>query len=445
MAQESTERSQANVAAWIARHPFVLGAVSSGISIGATMAVMAARFPDFAGWPGSRGFVGIAANLAQDGIFASAGESSTTERMPLYPLLLAAVMRIVGADWRWWAVGLNALALVACGGLATQLCARFRAGAAATWACALVLAFHIAWSIEALAFRETVWFALALLGIATLLTTPQIGAVRLGLAGALAGAAYLLRPTGFLIVAVLPFWLWIVRRFLTHRWARATAIALSVAALPVIGWQVYTVHTVGHLQLSNGEGGNTALKGAIPEFWVVAPWVDLDLLDTRIVAEAARAGNDSPETRDRFWRKRAEAEVRAAPGDWLVKAGLKTAMMISPVSVPFGYGQLVPQGSSLRLVGFRWDPWAFASVPAVLLILGGMGWRWWRWPPTEKLERAFMLAVALLVAAIFVLHAATSGETRYRLPFDPLLAILAAPMIGRWWTVVTSRRRPATP
>ena len=29
-----------------------------------------------------------------------------------------------------------------------------------------------------------------------------------------------------------------------------------LAALPVAGWQVYAVRTVGHLQLSNSEGGN---------------------------------------------------------------------------------------------------------------------------------------------------------------------------------------------
>ena len=417
---------------WLTRHPFFLGAISSLIAAIATVTVMAKLFPHFVGWPGSTSFARIALHFSRDGVFATSGAAQMAERMPLYPLVLAAIMRLAGASWRWWSVGLNALALVTCSGLVTGLCARLYRSTAITWTCALLLAFHLGWCIEALAFRETAFFSLVIVGMAVALTRTRIGWASLALAGGLAGAAYLLRPTGFLVVVILPAWIWAARASLAHPVFRSAGLAMLVAAIPVGAWQVYTVRALGHLELSNSEGGNTVLKGAIPEFWTVAPWIDLDLLDPWVAAEAERAGANSPDTRDAFWRVQASVEIRNAPANWMAKAALKTAMLFSPVNVPFGYGRVVPSGNSLRLVDFVWDRWAFVSVPSVILVLGGAAARLWRWRLFSKLESSFAVPVVSLFALVCILHAATSGETRYRLPFDPLLAILAAPAVAQW-------------
>ena len=431
--QNGTQRSSlAAWAQWLTRHPFFLGAIGSLVAAIGTGVVMAELFPQFVGWPGSLSFARIAAHFAHDGVFASSGPSQTAERMPLYPLVLAALMRLAGSSWRWWSVGLNALALVTCSGLATRLCARLYRSAGTTWTCALLLAFHVGWSIEALALRETAFFALVLMGIASVLTKPRMGPASLALAGGLTGAAYLLRPTGFLVVAILPFWFWAARRSIARAFVRSAVLALLVAAVPVVAWQIYTVRELGHLELSNSEGGNTVLKGAIPEFWIVAPWTDLDLLDPWVTAEAERAGANSPDTRDAFWRTQALAEIRSAPTNWMAKASLKMAMLFSPINVPFGYGRVLPRGNSLRLLDFVWDRWAFVSVPSVILVLCGAATRLWQWRTLSRLEYSFAVPVAVLLTLVCLLHAATSGETRYRLPFDPLLAILAAPIVVQW-------------
>ncbi len=407
---------------------------------------MARMFPHFGGWPGSEGYAQIAWNLSHRGLFSADGTAATTERMPLYPMILAALMRLAGGGWRPWAAVMNALALAASAGIATRLCNRLYSNPRATWACALLLALHVAWTAEALALRETVWFALAVIGLASVLTTQPIPPGRLIAAGALAGAAYLLRPTGFLLIGLFPIWLWAVRSDLPRPLVPPVALALALAGLAVGSWQSYSIRATGQLQISDSEGGITAFKGAIPEFWVAEPWVDLDLLNPLADERARLAGARSLPERDRYWRDEAVRTIRDDPAQWIAKGFLKVAELLSPVGTPFGYGRINSTGGSSRLEGFRWDPWTFASVPSAVLILGGAVRRMSRWRALPGPERSLAEMAAILLALLCLVHAATSGETRFRLPFDPLLAVLAAPSAAGLWAGAARRLRgrPAT-
>ncbi|HEX3728188.1 MAG TPA: hypothetical protein VHV47_00155, partial [Opitutaceae bacterium] len=207
----------------LAERPFLLGFAAAAAAAAVAAAVMRGLFPHFAGWTGSGSFADIAGHLAGQGLYSSNGRDLTLERMPLYPEILSLAIRAAGAPWRVLAVALNAAAFATAAGLATRLAARLYRSAAATWACALLLAGHIAWTIEALSFRETAWFALALAALASALARERVGFGGLLAAGLAAGAGYLLRPTGFLLVGALPGWIWAARRGLPASWGLCAA------------------------------------------------------------------------------------------------------------------------------------------------------------------------------------------------------------------------------
>lgn len=415
----------------LARHPFLLGFACAAIGAGVTIWVMAMKFPSFAGWPGSAGFARIAGHLAREGLYSSDGRTPTLERMPLYPAILAAAMRLGGAHWRALAIAWNAAAFAAAAGLAAQLCARLNARPGAVWVCALLLGGHIALDVEAVAFRETAWFTLAVAGMASALTAPKLGSRRLVLAGACAGGTYLLRPTGFLLILALPIWLWFARRTLLRSWGRSAALGLAVALVPVAGWQVYALRDFGRPVLADTEGGNTALKGALPAYWTLTARADYDLLDPILVSRAvSRAGPQNPLQRDAYWRRQTLEAVRADPAGWVLKGLCKAALLFCPATTPLGSGRLVESHGSIRLADYHLDPWSLAAAPVTLLILAGAAFRCLRRHAVSPDGHAFSAGVGVLLVLLIAVHAATLSETRYRLPFDPLLAVLSAPAIA---------------
>jgi hypothetical protein len=417
----------------LAERPFLLGFAAAAAAAAVAAAVMRGLFPHFAGWTGSGSFADIAGHLAGQGLYSSNGRDLTLERMPLYPEILSLAIRAAGAPWRVLAVALNAAAFATAAGLATRLAARLYRSAAATWACALLLAGHIAWTIEALSFRETAWFALALAALASALARERVGFGGLLAAGLAAGAGYLLRPTGFLLVAALPCWIWAARRALPASWGLCAALALAVAAAGIAPWQLYALRHFGGPVLEDTEGGNTALKGAVSEYWALTPKVDYDLLDPWLVAKQLRTqapGNNLQ--RDRAWRRDTLRAIAASPLNWAAKGVCKVALLFSPVSVPLGYGRLQPAGGTVTVADFQLDPWAFASVPAATLILAGAFVRARRWRAAGSAERSLLAGLGVLVLGLIAIHGATLSETRYRLPFDPLFAILAAPVVAGW-------------
>ncbi|HKB91745.1 MAG TPA: hypothetical protein VKC60_14605 [Opitutaceae bacterium] len=406
---------------------------------------MSEVFQHFRDWPGSASFAQIARHLLSDGLFSSDGVEATTERMPLYPLILTVVMWMTGDSWRVYAIAANAMAVIVCGGLTARLCARIYQNTLITWIGVALVSLHVAFVIEGLAFRESIWFSLVLVGLASVLTLPRIGWVQLTVAGLLTGAGYLLRPTGFVLLIVLPFWLWMIRSSLSINFSRAVSFMLFISTLGIIPWQIYAFHASGHLVLSNSEGGNNALKGAIPEFWELTPWGDYDLLDPWLVTNAKIDGDKWPDDLDKYWQTQSIAAVRASPIHWLGKGIVKGAILFSPVSIPLGYGEVVPRDQTVKFIHFRLDPWIFVSLPSVFLILCGAIFRFRFWRKVEFAERSLMVGAALLIFVLLAIHAATVSETRYRLPFDPLLAVLAAPTVASWAVSLFRRLKRSSP
>jgi len=419
---------------WLLRQPFLVGALvmlTAGLAVAATLLVL---FPGFAGWLGSANYVDIARHLAADGAYSADGQTATLGRMPVMPWLLAALMWIFGDAWRWAALGVQLLALAACGGLSVRLIHRVSGGdALQTGLVAALLAAHALFSVEMLAWRETVWFTLELLLVADLLTRPD-WTWRRGLAlGLLAGAAYLTRPNGFVVGLLVPAailcWPGVPRRVR----AGATVLAVLAVLTAVTYWQIWAVAVTGRPVVSTTGGGLNLLKGARPEFWEIGPWADMDLLDPLLRAEAAQAGFVSEGEVDRYQWSVGQAEIlRDLPGA-VTRGGYKIALLFSPVFVPLGEARLVQQAGAWKLADYRFDPLALVCVPVVLLLLAGAGGRLVGRRYRAAGDRAlggFTLALTLALAAT---HALTFGETRYRLPLDPLLAVCAAPVLAAWW------------
>lgn len=115
--------------------------------------------------------------------------------------------------------------------------------------------------------------------------------------------------------------------------------------------------------------------------------------------------------RDEHLKQEAIEYARSHPGQVMTLAGAKLARTWSPVPLSREYGR-----PALRLVAMAY------SVPFDALVLVGL--LWGRMPRSVK--------VLLITPAVYfsIIHALTVGSLRYRVPVEPLLAVIAAGLAG---------------
>jgi len=387
-------------------------------------------------WPGSASYVHLARNLLHGHGFSYDGIHPTALRPPLYPLMLAATMSVTGDHWFLATILLQAVGAAMCivmvFGIARAIWPRSRA----PWLSAALLALHGPFMFEMLSLRETVWFTLALLGVAWLLlerTPHAASAVALG--GFLA-SLYLLRPTGLMVCGVtIAFLVWKAVR-LPSGDVRPLAISLVASLLLVAPWQAFTwrnFSTPGFFPTSSS--GYNLAKGADADLAVVSPWIDADALDPQLRKLTQTVPGNQERATDKVLRRIAIGLIRKSPGTAIYRSMASALQFVSPLPIPLGTGTLRQTPGGLTIENFHpdWEEIAFTPVTILLLVsaCGGLRYLLWR----EEGPSFFGLWMAIVFLSFLIVHALTFTKTRYRLPLDALLAVPA----GAWLAGLKSK------
>jgi 4-amino-4-deoxy-L-arabinose transferase-like glycosyltransferase len=279
------------------------------------------------------------------------------------------------------------------------------AGVIAAWLAAVYP--PLVW-IASYVFSESLYSAVALLAADTLQRAAdsserQRRCVALALAaGALIGAAILIRPAMLLFLPLGALWL-LSRRRVT------LAVALAVAAAAIVApWTARNARVHGRVILVASEGGITFWTGnhalARGEGDLAA---NPELKRAELEFRRAHAGLSSEALEPVYYRAAFEW-IASNPGRWIVLLARKA------------FYTVVPAGPSYTLHSTRY--WAASVVSYLTLLaiaLGGFG-RLWR--SAHRPDAVLLLGVSsVLVSVVFF------PQERFRIPvIDPVLIIAAS-------------------
>jgi hypothetical protein len=349
------------------------------------------------------------------------------ERPPGYPFVVGVCCKVVGEMALPYGMAfLQAMASLAMILICFFLGQRLGGGPWYGLVAAGLVAGDLSLLLEFLAARETWLYALGFLllfaGFHRLRELPRLWLC--GVLGAVAGALWLVRPTGFLVVGVGA----LVAMMCFYPKGKKTAIyGLGVWAIgclvPLLVWTVYQSVYLDDVYLSGRSAKRTFYYSWHPALDGIYPIIDIDELDPFVQAQAEKWESEGVPL-DEGFRREGFRFILESPGRTVSLFARKTAAFFLPLQFPFADGKPVylgpEQGWSIQglqrlpLMAVFFPLASLAGVMAFFLALMRL-----RSLPPEIL---FVVLVVLLTAGI---HLLTFSETRYRQPFDPALAVLA--------------------
>jgi hypothetical protein len=380
-------------------------------------------------WPGSESYALLARNLLIGHGYSLDGTHPTALRPPLYPFILAATMYVTGDHWFLATMLLQAVGAAMCLVIVFGLARAVWPQSRAPWLSAGLLAIHGPFMFEMLSLRETVWFTLALLGIAWLLLKWTRHAANAILLGGLLASLYLLRPTGLMVCGVTIAFLAGKAIRLQTGAIQGLAITLVASAVLVAPWQVFTYRNFGAPGFfpASSSGYNLA-KGADTELSVVSPWIDADSLDPRLRKLTGTIPGAEERATDKVFKQIAIGLIRKSPTTVIYRSMFSAVEFVSPLPIPLGTGTLKQTDRGPIIENFRpdWEELAFTPVVILLLVSACGGLKYFL---CRKDGRSFFgLWMVMVFLSFLTVHALTFTKTRYRLPLDALLAVPA----GAW-------------
>ena len=397
------------------------------------------------------GYVSIAVNLKQTGVFAAAGAKQPSAfRPPLYPVIGSFASRRRGTDPDTstarvvfgWLMLANLLAFVAAGTWTAGLDEIIRPNSTDGWVRASPLALFslsplgIAYTAQPM--TEVVCGALLLASLAGVLAMderPSIG--RAVFTGLMAALACLCRPTCFVTIAGWGGWLlWRVlqrrkepeRDDRTPRHWTGIIVAAAVGLAVIAPWGLRNLKAFGRPIVTTTHGGYTLLLGNNDAFYdevVRQPWgtvwtgEQLAAWSDGLQAEMAAAGVEGELARDAYQKAKSRETITRRPGDFLRACVLRVVR----------FWNVVPQGPAAeRLPAAAY--WAVAVFYATAwgLAIAGVAVAW-------RHRMGAMVAVAIPPLAFTLVHAVYWSNARMRLPVEPcvfLFAGLGAETVWRW-------------
>jgi tetratricopeptide (TPR) repeat protein len=330
---------------------------------------------------------------------------AVAQHAPGYPLFLALLLTI-GSGSLKAVMLMQALVGAATAALVAAIARRWF-GATAGLAAGVVYAVYgpAAYADVAMLAEGLLLFLLA--SSLWALSREPIATFWLALAGALAGAAIVVRPTA--AVPAIAALVWLLRTGRPLRTAAVFAAAVLVILVPVLvkNWSSGSPGLQGY-------GGLNAYIGNSPEhdgratFRLGAGWDALN-------AEAARSGLADPAAQDRYYLAKTAREIRTNPGGFLRVLAAKALWTVQAEEARDSHSYYFFTGRSAAL---RWLPRFALLFP--LAIVGGISV--WRRRPGRAGDRWLFVAMIAANAAVAILLVA---GFRYRMPLIPLFAIAA--------------------
>lgn len=338
-------------------------------------------------------------------------------RVPGYPVFLALLFRLAGPGFLAVQV-LQALLGTATVAL-TYLLARPVVGPRRAPAAALAVAVYPALLLyPAYLMSETLFSFLALLALAGWLAS---GVGSAAVAGLALGAATLTRSVGWAVlggILLAEGWRLVVRR------ERANRVALARLALLLVGfglvlapWVARNHALYGRVVLGETSWGFNVLLGHYPGATGRHPGLPAAEAAARNYLTGAR---DDLDRSDRGLRE-AWAFVRAQPGRTLTLAVRKVGYLLGVEGREhaWGYSYHV-QGRRAPATVWAWGLAIIVSFPLLLSAAVVGGWR----PGEPPLPATDLIGTTAL--AVAGLHVLSFGESRFHLPWVPLVAVVAA-------------------
>jgi 4-amino-4-deoxy-L-arabinose transferase-like glycosyltransferase len=359
---------------------------------------LSARFPD------EGRFIEEAVKFAATGEFW--GWNDRAFEMPLVGVLYGAIYSVVGSESGLFiaARSLQAVLLVLqawlCADLARRLFDDHRAAIVAFLA---VLAYPMFIAFQSLLLSEALFIFLLVLAIWCLYRWAAAHDRRWLIAYAVAAAAATYTKATLTWLPVLLPALLLVRPAAWRQMVRAAALAALVYALCLAPWWIRNARLFGEpvwfttSASSNLYLGNNRANARAGNEWdrdAETPFVD------------SIAGLPEVE-RDRRYRARAIAYVRAEPLEFVRNAGRKLVR----------FWNVVPNHESFRHGAYQWAI-ALSYGPALVLAVTGA------WLYRRRWRR--LLPIYALMGYFTFVHVVTISSLRYRLPLEPFLIILAA-------------------
>jgi len=331
--------------------------------------------------------------------YGAAARGETAGRPPLYPWFLAFCRHLSGDDgMAGTAVFVQHLLLVAvCWGV-------WRLGGPMAL---FLLACNLNLLRESLIQRETGLFQALVLAEAALVASVETERMAFA-AGLVAGLACLTRPTGILVVVAMVV---VLLRSADGR-RRLVLVAVLASLIPPLVTAGLQMARGIELCVTGTAHELNVFKGTNDVAAVAYPWLDLDGLDDHPCREAAARRGYVVAVMD-FWMRR--------PGAALRLTATKFVVFFAPTFVPLARGTLSgpPEGPwRIDVASWRWKAALAGLAPLPGLVAFFVAFR------RQELSLRGRFTV-LLVGLAAVVHTATFAETRFRLPFDPLLALLA--------------------
>ena len=320
------------------------------------------------------------------------GQQIWAGRMPGYPLFIAAC----NADVR--AIRVAQVLIDVSTTLAVFLIARrWLHERRALLACGLAVLNPLLVYFSGLLLSETLY--VAMLAWSLYLLVRQRTAV-FGLL--LCALAIHVRPSGIvmpLMLGALAPWTWGYARPLRSAMI-ATLIAAGMTILVLAPWALRNQAILGRTIWLTSSSGITLYDGVRPGATGAS--------DQSFVAAMPELQLMTELQRDDYFRRMSSGAIHGDPARIIALAAIKTGRTWSPVplSEQFGSNRLYVA------MGFGY------GVPLFLLAAWGLTFSELPWR-----ARLFLIAPAILIT---LMHSVTIGSLRYRLPAEPLLAVLAA-------------------
>lgn len=368
----------------------------------------------------SEGYVALARGLLDQGRFQAPGETlAHTQRTPGFPLLIAAVYALCGE--RPEVVVLVGVVLSAVTAWLAAATATALAGPSAGLAAGLLLALDTASIVgcHRLLTEPTFTFLFA---AATLCAVrgPRSGLGSAWGSGLLLAVAVLTRPVG--LVLILPFAGWVAALAEPGRRCRALGAFLVPVMVLVGGWQLRNGLVAGAYTPSHGPAKFLLLsRGA--DILSQRDGVPFAAARARLVHEIETATVPPGTRRESLYLARALELFRAHPGlllwtqvRWLPELMLGTGA----AGLTARLGLAEPGGQTVSSMTLS----AAAAIHLLLLYVGaGLALRD-RLRSAGREQRA-VAGLAALILALMLASTGPQGYSRLRIPFAPLLAVLA--------------------
>lgn len=350
-------------------------------------------------------YLAIARSLAEGHGYTLDGITPTALRTPLYPIFLAMVFSLPGAEITTAQAVQAVLGSFSC--VLVLLLGRILLGERIGLVAGILAAVYFPGACADVSILSESLFGLLLTAAVLLLSLPSRTRSQAVLAGLAMGLSALARPNGIPVALCMAAWLMI--RPDRRRQAAVFALAAGLVVLP---WVVRNA-IVFHRFIPTYSLSGLALYNS---YVIPAAGLSFNSLDG---APEAYWNLPDEASRDSFLTVRAFQYIREHPASPFRLLPTKLVLLVYPYDL---------QWLDMR-IPYRYNLfWGFLSTLACLGIAAG---------PRETRRRLELILPPLV--ALLVLSAIFYGSPRMRLPFDLLLMLPAA--AGLVWLSQSNRRR----